>query len=613
LNGISSNVEVFLLRASPRRWFAGLLVIAACAGLLLAAVPGTVIHQDEYLVFRWSQSPLFEMLRYVTERDVHPPLWFSFFWFWRQMVGASEFAGRVQAVYFGLLALALTFRMGRDWFGAPRAGVFAAAALGVNALFFQYALEIRPYGAALFAASLSMWAYGRWLRRRSGFAAAVYGLTLPLMLYIHYFMGLLILTQLVHFFVLQRPDRRLLGQGGIALVVALALWLPWMPAFLNQIAYLRSVEVAAGTARGALGTGVTTRPTSLESVIDLIVNASSGQWALYGLVLIAGLWRLHRRAAYRLALMWALGLPVITFVLNTGLAVYAPRYIVSFTVGLALVCGAGLAALPGRSWAALAVFAGLSLWGLPGELPADRIPYRALYTQLVISARAGDVVLHDQAHWQDDMVRWIVGEVLPPEIGLTESFEAALPARRIWFVTANWFEPAVRDHYETLERTHPRQDGFGRCDRAWCYLLQLMEAPPFDQPRTFGETMTFWGADIDAISAEAIQTRLWWRVEQTPAVSYSIGLHLLGADGALVAQADGPVNHYRQGMIETSAFEPGRIYIDFRDLPLPSGLPAGEYQLSLTVYDWATGERLRLADGESYLMLDRLTLPQAGE
>ena len=79
---------------------------------------------------------------------------------------------------------------------------------------------------------------------------------------------------------------------------------------------------------------------------------------------------------------------------------------------------------------------------------------------------------------------------------------------------------------------------------AGAIIAQLMEAPPLTSAQRFGANMDFWGVDVDSVTPTEIKTRLWWRVEQAPDKDYSISLRLLNADGALVAQSDGPINHY---------------------------------------------------------------------
>lgn len=159
-----------------------------------------------------------------------------------------------------------------------------------------------------------------------------------------------------------------------------------------------------------------------------------------------------------------------------------------------------------------------------------------------------------------------------------------------------------------MEPTHPVQEVIGQCDRVWCYLAQLLEAPPWTAPQVFGEQMAFWGADVDSVTDSEVTTRLWWRVEEPPPLDYSIGLHLLNSVGMPVAQNDGPIRHYGVETVQTSGLQPGRLYIDFRNMALSPDLPSGEYALALAVYRSWDGARLMLPDGEDHLVLDALTI-----
>ena len=88
-------------------------------------------------------------------------------------------------------------------------------------------------------------------------------------------------------------------------------------------------------------------------------------------------------------------------------------------------------------------------------------------------------------------------------------------------------------------------------------------------------------------------------------------LHFIiaGGDGALVAQSDGPINHYGVQIVQTSQLQPGKIYIDWRTLTLPPDLPSGTYTLELVVYQSWDNTRLTLADGSDALKLEALTIP----
>jgi hypothetical protein len=567
-------------------------------------------------------------------------LWFASFWLWQQFMGDSEFMARTYSIFLSMMTIALVYQIGRRWFGAPRFGLFAMVALGVNAFFFIYSLEIRPYAMVMLAATISMWCFWRWITLKTWRAALWYGLSLAVMLYIHYFLGFLIVAQVIYFYVFSRPTRKTIIQSAGAGVLMILLFLPWLPVLIGQIQTLQRIE--AEITRG-LGIANTTEPTSVEAIVELVNVATNGQPIVYALVLVVGAVvflrrsvqlsiRISRsanpRAAYILSLLWGIGVPVIALTINLFASVYTQRYVTYLSVGLALAVGAGLVALgllisqlnrqdarfaKRVSVGALLGFAAISLWALPSQLPQDRVPLRDLLHNLSAAARPGDVVFFDKANTGDRLVEWQYRHYLTPELWETaaSSEEEAQAARRVWYVTANWFDDAVRATFTDLEHSHPVQTVLtpSQCDRQWCYLIQLMEAPPWQAPATFGDRMAFWGTDVDGVSREAIQTRLWWRVEQPPDADYSLSLQLLDGSGALVAQTDGPINHYGAEIVQTSQLEPDRIYIDHRAITLPPDLPAGEYTLALAVYQAWDGVRLTLPDGRDSLVLDTVTIP----
>lgn len=607
-----------MARHPHRYWLLAIGILFLAAVVIFHTNNYTYMHADEYLVYSFTSldRSVPDVITFLAQQDTHPPLWWSFFRVWHQIVGDAEYVGRVQASLFGLLALAIVYQLGKQWFKSPRFGLFAMVVLGGNAFFINYALEIRPYGMILFLSSFSMLAFYRWLASPTWRRAIFYAISLALLLYIHYFLLTLILAQAAYFLIFHLPrhhDRHTLGQMVGVPLIAFALWLPWFPSFLGQVAHLRQAELTGGNARGVIGAGTTTVPTSWDAVQTLVEWVTNGQPALYGLVILLGLVYLVRKKNYQLALMWAVGVPVISLALNTVIAIYTPRYILNFVLGLGIVTGAGLAMIPRVRWrwTALVAFAAVNLLAMPAALPQDRPPYRPLFQAVSAAALPGDALFFTNVGQPDSFAHWLYENQLPTEADGAHwvyTTDDAQPYRRVWFITDNWFAQRVQTAFHALEQTHPLQEVYGDCTRRWCLLLQLLEAPPAGQPTLFGDAMAFWGVDIDSVSNQSIQTRLWWRVEQTPALNYSIGLYLLDSSGVKVAQIDRNIVHYGQPL-ETSQLEPGRIYIDTRELPLPEGLPPGDYRLNLIVYDWQTDEHLPLPDGSLSLDIGGVSLP----
>ena len=223
----------------------------------------------------------------------------------------------------------------------------------------------------------------------------------------------------------------------------------------------------------------------------------------------------------------------------------------------------------------------------------------------------GDVLYVDPVNMTDNVVWWQMSHYLPADLfhPFTADIDQASKAHRIWFITTDWFNADVRANFAKLEPGYPVQQVLGDCNRYWCYLIQLMEAPPLTTPEIFGTEMPFWGVDVESVTHSAVDVHLWWRTKRPPTINYSIGLHLLDSSGNLVSQVDGSINEYGKQTVDASTMQPDHLYIDYRTLNLPATISPGTYQLELIVYDWQTGKRLLLPDGSDHLLLNQINVP----
>ncbi len=77
------------------------------------------------------------------------------------------------------------------------------------------------------------------------------------------------------------------------------------------------------------------------------------------------------------------------------------------------------------------------------------------------------------------------------------------------------------------------------------------------------------------------EVTLYWLAQRELGENHKVFVHLLGPDGAVIAQHDGdPVGGYTP----TSRWRPGEIVVDRHIVALPEGLPAGDYGLRAGLY-----------------------------
>jgi len=91
-------------------------------------------------------------------------------------------------------------------------------------------------------------------------------------------------------------------------------------------------------------------------------------------------------------------------------------------------------------------------------------------------------------------------------------------------------------------------------------------------------------------TGDTLNVTLFWRASAAMGYDYTVFVHLLDANGNVVAQHDGQPTW--QLPIPTSTWQPGETLRDRHPILLPADLPPGEYRLRVGVYFWQTLERL---------------------
>ena len=108
-----------------------------------------------------------------------------------------------------------------------------------------------------------------------------------------------------------------------------------------------------------------------------------------------------------------------------------------------------------------------------------------------------------------------------------------------------------------------------------------------------GGQMVLLGCDLAPTPAhpgEALVVTLAWRAAAAMNLDYTVFVHLIDAEGRIVAQHDG--QPWDGVPLPTSAWRMGEVLRDVHVLTLPADLAPGIYHIRLGAYFWATGQRL---------------------
>ena len=137
----------------------------------------------------------------------------------------------------------------------------------------------------------------------------------------------------------------------------------------------------------------------------------------------------------------------------------------------------------------------------------------------------------------------------------------------------------------------------------WIWLGPPPEPPTTTLNAAWQEGVLLVGHDAlpsELRAGEELVLRLVWSATQPLPADYTMFVHLLDAEGNIVAQSD---RAPEGGFYPTRHWDAGELVPDSYQLKLPDVLPQGPLRLVVGVYNSATGQRYLLEDGEDSLQI----------
>lgn len=139
-----------------------------------------------------------------------------------------------------------------------------------------------------------------------------------------------------------------------------------------------------------------------------------------------------------------------------------------------------------------------------------------------------------------------------------------------------------------------------RDDTLYANVEQLPGYHTLDSAQWGFAELRGFAADSETWSGGTLGVTLNWQALEPAERDYTVFVHLLDADGQLVAQHDGMP---RDGGRPTTDWDAGETIVDTHFVLLPPGLSEGDYRLRAGWYDGQTGERVLMSSGADSLEL----------
>jgi 4-amino-4-deoxy-L-arabinose transferase-like glycosyltransferase len=537
------------------------------------------------------------------------------------LVGSSVTVTRLFSLLMGLLAIAATYRLGREMFN-PRVGFYAAAVLATTAFFLDFMHEARAYSLLALLSVTAIYCYWRIMNRPRVNAVWFAGLALTLaaLAYTHYVaLALAAALGLFHVFAYRGERRWWLALA--MMIIAGLLVLPW----LNTI--LLVVERGAGDS----GRQVTSM-TGVQIIRELLDMAGNGG---FGLLILLGVFALRERGrAARLVWLWALVPLALVLIVNARIPFMVHlRYLMPVFPALALLVGAGIERL-GRYGVPAGII--LLVWMSVGVVQtidagfmantfgqiyrAPAAPVLRALDKLKQRGQAGDfALLHiippgyepfnyfvldyyfHELPFRYEQIERIGNSFAGDDNGYLADVERVLAdADAIW--TLRLTELPVTQKSGVVD--YVLNTRYARCEQHLDpdgLTLALYARQPAQPMGEFslpdGARLAVYDLGRGQQSAGVLQFVAGWGTDSTlPPGVYSFGLHLRDSTGQVIRQ-------YDSGLPDQRPFACAGGTLDV------SGVPSGDYALHMVVYDWQSGERLTLAQGGDTLELAVVSVP----
>lgn len=256
------------------------LILFLALILRLVSINQSLWLDEAIYVLAIKQQSFWGIITKFLVGDFHPPLYISLLWIWDHIFGFSEIASRLPSVVFGLLAVYLTYYLGKNWFN-KKIGLLAALFLGVSPLYVYYSQEARMYSLTVCLAVLSFIFFWRFINNQR-WGTVGWVITNVLILYTDYPLALLITTQVLYILIF---EKRLIKKVIWPLIISGIFFSPWLIIFQKQLINGQAVAAALPNWATIVG-GSSLKELALIPIKTFFGRISFENKYLYGLLIL---------------------------------------------------------------------------------------------------------------------------------------------------------------------------------------------------------------------------------------------------------------------------------------------------------------------------------------
>ncbi|MBQ2639123.1 glycosyltransferase family 39 protein [Candidatus Saccharibacteria bacterium] len=186
----------------------------------------------------------FSQIWHETSMDVHPPFFYFALKIWSSIFGTTDISMRFMSIFFGLIAIIFLYQLLKRWFGVKPAAI-ATIVASVSPMLIRYGQEMRMYTMVLMIVFIATYflslALEKGTKREGRKYWIIYAVLVSIGMWTHYFSAFMWLSQFIAIIIFFGgpkkifKDKEKLKTILLTYVLAILLFLPWIPSFFNQV------------------------------------------------------------------------------------------------------------------------------------------------------------------------------------------------------------------------------------------------------------------------------------------------------------------------------------------------------------------------------------------
>jgi hypothetical protein len=526
----------------------------------------------------------------------------------QEFMGSTVYTVRLFSLFTGLLAIAMTYRVGREMF-SQQVGFYAALVMGTSAFFIDYLHEARAYTLLAFFALVVVYSYYRLLHHTRWWHYPLLTLSLAAVAYTHYVaLAMGAVVGVIHLFQLRQMAWRKWWSIVACMALGGILFLPWLGITLEVVQ--RGMGDVGRQEDSMLAGQI------ISNFLYTMSNANIGLLALFALLSL-------RNRRLWMAWTWVIVSVLLVLLINSQIPFMVHlRYLMFVLPAIALVVAVGMQQLERKG---LSMMLLIVVWGGAGIYQS--------FTPAFIDDQFGQIyrapaegfnqarAILDQRAEVDDLA---LLHIIPPTF---EPFN--------YFVLDYYFEhTGLRyDQFERMNNSFAGSDNdylkdvnavFSDVGVVWTMvipevpktqrsnvvnytldtqfhvcetiverddmLMQLWVRAPEREPiASFGDVRMF-DMQRGFLDESHLHVVLGFEMEDVPQYTYSVALQFFSPDGTFISTTDFPLPNERP----------------FACTATTLAIPDGDYELRAVIYDPTTQERI----GDYIVLRSSLSRPE---